>query len=60
MYRIGVMPGDGVGPETTEQAMRVLAAVKELEGFDYETVHYPHSGAYYKETGEFISQATLD
>jgi 3-isopropylmalate dehydrogenase len=60
MYRIGVMPGDGVGPETTEQAMRVLAAVQEMEGFGVEAIHYPHSGAHYKETGEFISAATLD
>jgi 3-isopropylmalate dehydrogenase len=58
-HRIGVMPGDGVGPETVEQALRVLAAVQELDGFSCEAVHYPHSGSHYRETGTFITPETL-
>ena len=60
MYRIGVMPGDGVGPETVDAALRVLTAVQALDGFECETLHYPHSGSHYRATGEFISAATLD
>jgi 3-isopropylmalate dehydrogenase len=32
-YRIAVLPGDGIGPEVTAEAVRVLEAAAELHGF---------------------------
>lgn len=59
-HRIAVMGGDGVGPELVEQALRVLHAVAELDGFDVELVDLPNSGAHYRRTGVLIDDATYD
>jgi 3-isopropylmalate dehydrogenase len=59
MHRIGVMGGDGVGPELVTQGLRVLERVAAIDGFDYELVHYPHSGRHYRDTGVLISDATI-
>ena len=40
-YNIGVIPGDGIGPEVTREGLRVLEAVADLEGFRYQLVEYP-------------------
>src|SRR5690242_6940942 len=32
LYRIAVLPGDGIGPEVTDQAVKVLKAVEEVAG----------------------------
>jgi 3-isopropylmalate dehydrogenase len=60
MHRIGVMGGDGVGPELVAQGLRVLERLAELEGFRYELVSYPHSGAHFRKTGELISESTIE
>ena len=59
-YRIGVIPGDGIGPEVVREALRVLEAAAEMDGFDYELVEYPYSGAYYLETGELVPDEVIE
>lgn len=59
-YRIGVIPGDGIGPEVVREALKVLEAVAEREGFTYELVEYPWSCAYYVETGQVMPESMLD
>lgn len=55
-YKIAVLPGDGIGPEITEQAVRVLRALPlELE---LQTV--PVGGAAYDLHGHPLPEATLD
>lgn len=46
-YSISVLPGDGIGPEVTDQAVRALALIQEagLCGFDIEFI--PCAGSYY-------------
>jgi isocitrate/isopropylmalate dehydrogenase len=36
-YTIAVLPGDGIGPEVTTEALRVLHAAAELHGFTLDT-----------------------
>lgn len=60
MHRIGVMGGDGVGPELVREGLRVLERTAQLDGFDFELVHYPHSGAHYRSTGVLIEQDTVE
>jgi 3-isopropylmalate dehydrogenase len=48
-HRIAVIPGDGIGPEVTAEAVRVLDAVG---GCTFE--HLPWSAAHYLETGVTI------
>jgi len=59
-YNIGVLPGDGIGPEVTHEALKVLEAVASIEGFTYEPVEYPYSGAYYLKTKELVPDHVID
>ena len=36
MYKITVFPGDGIGPEVTAQAMRVLSKVAKLRKLNFQ------------------------
>ncbi len=53
---IACLPGDGIGPEVLEQALRVL----EILPVDVETVELPFGGAAIDATGEPLPAATLD
>jgi len=59
-YRIGSIPGDGIGPEVAREGLKVLAAVSEIHGFAYELMEYPHSGEHYLRTRELVTQDVLD
>ena len=54
--RVGVIAGDGIGPEVVAEALKVLRAV----GPDIETVDYDLGGARYLRTGELLPEATLE
>ena len=58
--RIGVIGGDGIGPEVLEEGLKVLEAVSGPEGFSYELVEYPYSGTHYLETGELVPPEVLE
>ena len=59
-YRIGVIGGDGIGPEVTAEGLKVLKAVTRLEGIEYELIEYPYSGAHYLETGELVPDTMIE
>jgi len=59
-HNIGVLPGDGIGPEVTQEGLRVLEAVAERESFDYRLVEYPYSGEYYLKTKELVPDRVID
>ncbi len=42
--KIAVLPGDGIGPETTRVALAVLAAAGDAYGFSAEISEYPFGG----------------
>ncbi len=42
--KIAVLPGDGIGPETTRVALAVLAAAGDAYGFSTEISEYPFGG----------------
>ncbi|MDF2386079.1 3-isopropylmalate dehydrogenase [Nostoc ellipsosporum NOK] len=56
MPLIAVLPGDGIGPEVTREARRVLEAL--ALGLDFEEA--PVGGAAYLVTGRPLPQETLD
>ena len=58
-YRIGVIPGDGVGPEVVRQGLKVLRRCSEIGGFGYELVDYPWSSQHYLDTGELMPDSAL-
>jgi 3-isopropylmalate dehydrogenase len=59
-YRIAVIPGDGVGPEVTREALKVLRCVSEKEGFKLETVDFDLGGERYIRTGETLPDSVLE
>ncbi len=59
-YRIGVIPGDGIGPEVVREGLKVLGAVATVEGFALDLTEYPYSGAHYLETGELVPPQVID
>jgi 3-isopropylmalate dehydrogenase len=54
--RLAVIPGDGIGTEVTEQALRVLAAVHP----EVETTQYDLGAARWHRTGEVLPDSVLE
>ncbi|HEX5386322.1 MAG TPA: 3-isopropylmalate dehydrogenase [Gemmatimonadales bacterium] len=55
---IAVLPGDGIGPEVTAEAVRVLRAVAELFDHRFETPEFPIGARAYRELGDPFPPAT--
>jgi 3-isopropylmalate dehydrogenase len=60
LYKIGVMPGDGTGPEVVREGLKVLAAVADKFGFQYELVEYDFGGDRYLKTGETLPESAIE
>jgi 3-isopropylmalate dehydrogenase len=60
MATIAVIPGDGVGPEVTDEALRVLERVSQIEGLKFDTHAYPFGADHYLRTGELMPNGVLD
>ncbi len=58
--KITVLPGDGIGPEVTREAVRVLRAVASSYEHEFEFDERPVGGAAIKESGSPLPAATLD
>jgi 3-isopropylmalate dehydrogenase len=59
-YRIAVIGGDGVGPEVTGEAVKVLGAVADRFDFGLELTDYDLGAGRYLSTGEVLPRAVLD
>jgi 3-isopropylmalate dehydrogenase len=57
-YVVAVLPGDGIGPEVTAEAVRVLRAAAELYGFALETSEHAVGAAGVAEAGDALPAAT--
>jgi 3-isopropylmalate dehydrogenase len=55
-HRIAVIGGDGIGPEVTAEALKVVRAT----GVEIETVDFDLGGGRYLRDGEVLSDETLD
>jgi 3-isopropylmalate dehydrogenase len=58
-YRIAVLPGDGIGPEVTAEAVRVLEAVGKHTGVRFDFEHALIGGAAIDATGAPLPPKTL-
>jgi 3-isopropylmalate dehydrogenase len=58
-YRIGVLPGDGTGPEVVREGLKVLDAVRRIEGFEAELVEFDLGGERYLRTGDVLPDDEL-
>jgi 3-isopropylmalate dehydrogenase len=59
-YRVGVIAGDGTGPEVVREGRKVLEAVAAAEGFGVEPVEYELGGDRWLRTGETLPDPVLD
>ncbi len=59
-YDIGIVAGDGIGPEVTREGLKALEAVAEIEGFKYQLVDYPYNSELYLETGELVPDSIIE
>jgi 3-isopropylmalate dehydrogenase len=59
-HRIAILGGDGIGPEVVAEGGKVLDRLEQLEGFTTERVEYDLGGRRYLDTGEVLSDATLE
>jgi 3-isopropylmalate dehydrogenase len=59
-FAIALLPGDGIGPEVTREAVRVLAAVADLYGYRLNTAEYAIGAAGVAEAGVALPPRTRD
>jgi 3-isopropylmalate dehydrogenase len=59
-YSLAVLPGDGIGPEVTAEAVRVLQAAADLFGFGLEAAEYAVGAAGVAEDGDSLPKRTAD
>lgn len=59
-YNLAWLPGDGIGPEVTREALRVLEAVASAHGFALTAEEHLMGGAALDETGTPFPGATRD
>jgi 3-isopropylmalate dehydrogenase len=58
--RITVLPGDGIGPEVTNEAVRILQTVAALHGYRFDIEEHLIGAAAINEAGSPLPRATLD
>lgn len=54
MYKISVVPGDGIGPEGIEEGIKVLEAAGDACGVKFDWKYFPYGAEHYLETGEVL------
>ncbi|MCZ7582933.1 MAG: 3-isopropylmalate dehydrogenase [Deltaproteobacteria bacterium] len=59
LYDVGLIPGDGTGPEVVAEARKVLDAAAERFGFRLRFQTFPMSGRHYLDSGELLTDAQL-
>ena len=60
-YRIAAYPGDGIGPEVTDEALRVLEAVQQKSrNFRFEVTHLPWGCEFARRTGQVVPDDFLE
>jgi 3-isopropylmalate dehydrogenase len=57
--RIVVLPGDGIGPEVTQQAVLVLQAISDVCGYEFRFEHHRIGGIAIEQDGSPLPEKTL-
>lgn len=59
-YKIGVIPGDGTGPEVITEGVKVLNAASDRFGFELDFTWYDYGGERYLRTGEVLPEGAVE
>ncbi|MCR6485134.1 3-isopropylmalate dehydrogenase [Amycolatopsis sp. OK19-0408] len=60
MHDLGVIEGDGIGPEVTAAALEVVSAAAERFGFEFTATHHDLGADHYLETGVALSAGDVE
>ena len=60
MYKIAVIPGDGIGKEVIAEGVKLMKDIESLGGPAFELTEYPWSCGYYLENGKMADDDFLD
>ena len=60
MYKIAVIPADGIGPEVIQAGIEVLQALAAKLNLSFEFTNYDWNSETYKATGTYIPEGGLD
>jgi len=60
MYEIGVIPGDGTGPEVVAEGLKVLKTVSDVTDIKYNLTKYDFGGEKYLKTGEILPDFAIE
>jgi 3-isopropylmalate dehydrogenase len=59
-YKIAVLAGDGIGPEITKEAIKVLKVIEERNDVKFELMPASFGACAYFESGDAFPQSTID
>ncbi|MCM8771663.1 MAG: 3-isopropylmalate dehydrogenase [Candidatus Omnitrophica bacterium] len=59
-YKIGVIGGDGIGPEIIREGVKVIDSVSEVCDFKIEWIYYDFGGERYLKTGETLPESAIE
>ena len=59
-HLLGLLPGDGIGPEVVREARRAAEAAAEIFGFELMWREFPFGAGYYLEHGLVLPPSALD
>jgi 3-isopropylmalate dehydrogenase len=59
-YAIGVIRGDGIGPEVVAQGLKVLERVASVTGFGYHLEEYPWNSQLYLDKRQLMPESALE
>ncbi len=60
VYDIGVLPGDGIGEEVVNEALKVLDAAQDVYGFATRREAMPYGAEHFLKTGETMPEVAFD
>lgn len=59
MYKISVVPGDGIGPEVMEEGIKVLEAAGDACGVKFDWKYFPYGAEHYLDTKDVLPEDGL-
>ncbi|HKW50145.1 MAG TPA: 3-isopropylmalate dehydrogenase [Candidatus Eisenbacteria bacterium] len=59
-YRIAVLPGDGIGPEVTREAIETIRLAADVRGFALDLTQYPFGADHYLKSKETFPASALE
>ncbi|NTV35312.1 MAG: 3-isopropylmalate dehydrogenase, partial [Deltaproteobacteria bacterium] len=59
-YKIGVIPGDGTGPEVVAEGIKALKAVSKKCGVQFDFKEFPLGGEQYLKKGTLLPEEVIE